>query len=319
MQIVLCAISLYSINSGTNNRIANGAGKGAVYGVIFICTLTLLELFTNLPVSFDRLFIGFSKKPNTGRMEIFACLLFLALAIILLKLRSTGSHIVVQILLPIVFFVAVFITFNYISGLDYLGSIPFAVNTALTTSLGIMFLCVGIFFSRPLQNLKFSYERKIASYFAVAILLLGIVFFSISANNQKLLQSTRMVDRTNQVLLKTNVILTEAQDIETGARGFIITSVDAFLEPYHRSSQNIIQSIDSLRQLTAEVPAQQVRIDSLLSLAKQNILLRSRLIEMKRAGLEADLLTIMAIGAEKKLMDQMRGLIRKYSLRNNFG
>ncbi|RYY27255.1 MAG: PAS domain S-box protein, partial [Chitinophagaceae bacterium] len=310
LSLILCAISLYSVNTLPGSRFDRTIGKGAAYGVIVICALSIIELVTNIPVSPDRLFIGFSKRSYAGTMEIFASLLFLLLAIVLIKLRRTGSHILVQVLLPVVFFPAVFITFNYISGLDYLGSIPFAVTTALTTSLGIMLVCVGIFFSRPLQNLSFSYERKIAAYFAVAILLLGIVFFSISANNQKLLQSSKMVDRTSKVLLKTNVILTEAQDIETGARGFIITSDEQFLEPYHRSSVSIIYSIDTLRALTAEAPVQQVLVDTLLSLAKQNIVLRGRLIEMKRAGLEGQLLTIMAIGAEKKLMDNMRQVIR---------
>ncbi len=309
LSMILCAVSLYATNNSRSSRYLGPIGKGAAYGVLLICTFTLFELVTNIPVNVDRLFLGFNKRPVSGRMEIFTCLMFLSLAIILLKLPSRGSQILVQVLLPLVFFVAVFITFNYISGLDYLGSIPFAITTALTTSLGIMLLCVGIFFSRPLQSLSFSYERKIVAYFAVAILLLGIVFFSISANNLKLIESAKMVDHTNQVLLITNVILVEAQDIETGARGFMLTNHEEFLEPFHRGSQTIIHSIEQLNKLTEGSPQQRMRVDSLLSLAKQNIELRSSLIEMKRAGMEAQLLTIITIGAEKKLMDQFRALI----------
>jgi len=307
--LIFSAIALYVFNRGENKKIFWRIGVVCAYAVVVIASLTLVEYITGIKLGIDQIIVNeIGAEANPGRIELFACMLFLTVGIILLKLKSAKQYILIQILLPIVFFVAVFITFNYISGLSYLESMPFAVNTALTTSLSIMALCIGIFYSGPLRQLKFSFERRIASYFGVAIMLLGIVFFSFSANNQKLIQSTK-TDHTKEVLFKTSSVFAEAQDIETAARGFLITSREEFLEPFNKSSVTILSIIADIKTLTSQSSEQKEKVDSLLSLAQQNIELRKTLVQYKREGFIEPIFSIMAIGAEKKLMDQLREVI----------
>ncbi|HTE27866.1 sensor histidine kinase [Flavitalea sp.] len=305
--LIFSAIALFVSNRQKKSKYVSIAGIACAYAVVVIASLTILEYITGIKVGIDQVIVNdLGGDANPGRIELSACLMFLIVGVMLIKLERSTSHILVQILLPLVFFVAVFITFNFISGLNYLESMPFAVNTALTTSLSIMALCIGIFYSSPLDYIKFSFEKKMAAYFAVTILLLGIVFFSFSANNQKLIASSKLIDHTKDVLLRASLVLNEAQDIENGARGFLITGREEFLEPYYKSSVSIFKNIGEVKRLTEGNANQQRRVDTLLSLATQNILLRKNLIDFKRGGFTQPLFATMLIGAEKKLMDRLR-------------
>jgi len=308
--LILSAIALYIFNREHSPPYFNIIGISAAYGVVVIAGLTLIEYITGIKLGIDQVIVNdLGNDANPGRIEIVACFLFLAIGIILIDLRNSKTFFITQIHLPLVFFVAVFITFNYISGLGYLESMPFAVDTALTTALSIMALCIGIFFSRPLRYLDFSYEKKIAGYFAVAILLLGIVFFSFSANNQKLLASNRMVDHTKELIFGTATVLNEAQDIEIGTRGFLITGLEEFLEPFHRSVASTLHSVSRVRSLTRSNPEQQIRADTLEKLVKQNIALHQRLIDLKRTGYIEPMISTMLITAEKELMENLKNTV----------
>jgi PAS domain S-box-containing protein len=305
--LIFSAIALFVSDRQNKSKYVSRAGTACACAVLIIASLTILEYITGIKLGFDQVIINdLGGDANPGRIELSACLMFLIVGLILLKLEQSTSLILVQILLPLVFFVAVFITFNYISGLSYLESMPFAVNTALTTSLSIMALSIGIFNSRPLSGIQFSFEKKMAAYFGVTILLLGIVFFSFSANNQKLIASSKLIDHTKDVLLRTSMVLNEAQDVENGARGFLITGREDFLEPYNKGAVNIFKNIEEVKRLTKSNADQQRRVDTLLSLAKQNILLRKSLIDFKKGGFIQPLYATVLIGAEKKLMDRLR-------------
>src|SRR5688572_15166798 len=240
--LIFSAIALYISNRSKKTKFLSKVGIACAYAILIIASLTLLEYITGIKIGIDQVIVNdVGGDAHPGRIELVACLMFLTVGIMLIKLERSTSRLLVQILLPLVFFVAVFITFNYISGLSYLESMPFAVNIALTTSLSLMALCVGIFYSRPLRDIRFSFEKKMAAYFAVTILLLGIVFFSFSANNEKLIASSELTGHTKNVLLKTSLVLNEAQDIENATRGFLITGREEFLEPYKKSSVDIFK------------------------------------------------------------------------------
>jgi PAS domain S-box-containing protein len=308
--LILSAIALYVVNRKESPEWLVKTGGGCASAVTIIASLTLIEYMTGVKLGIDQVFVkDMRDEVYPGRIELFACLLFLMIGIILIFLKRSKQHLLTQVLLPLVFFLSVFITFNYISGLGYLESMPFAINTALTSALSIIALCVGIFYSRPLRTLKFSFEKRIASYFAVAILLLGIVFFSFAANNQQLIRSTNLIAHTKDVLFQSALVLNAAQDIETGTRGFLITGREEFLEPFNNGVDSINGKIAEVKRLTENDAAQQRRTDTLSRLVQQNVLLRKKLIEFKRADYNEPIVATMTIGAEKKLMDSIRAMI----------
>ena len=71
------------------------------------------------------------------------------------------------------------------------------------------------------------------------IVILSLITFAIVAtigwlsykSRLNLVESEEWIGHTNQIINQSNNILSLAKDIETAARGFVITSDSAFLEP----------------------------------------------------------------------------------------
>src|SRR6266852_8360806 len=106
-----------------------------------------------------------------------------------------------------------------------------------------------------------TFGRKIAAGFALAFLMLagiGVVAYrSIGA----LTSTSRLVTHTHQVLEHIAEVLSLLKDAETGQRGYVITGDEAFLEPYQAGTSNVHTVVKELRDLTADNPNQQKRID----------------------------------------------------------
>ncbi len=53
------------------------------------------------------------------------------------------------------------------------------------------------------------------------------------------------------------------KDAETGQRGYLITGVDAYLDPYTAATGDANRELKSVRELTSDNPNQQARLDKL--------------------------------------------------------
>ena len=94
--------------------------------------------------------------------------------------------------------------------------------------------------------------------------LLGAVAFV--AVISYLLSAMQWVEHTDRVIGNANETLKLSIDMETGMRGFLITGDERFLDPYEVAKPRIFASLDSLRDLVADNPAQVDRIDRLSAL-----------------------------------------------------
>ncbi|MGV2833309.1 response regulator [Pseudomonas shirazensis] len=94
--------------------------------------------------------------------------------------------------------------------------------------------------------------------------LLGAVAFV--AVISYLLSAMQWVEHTDRVIGNANETLKLSIDMETGMRGFLITGDERFLDPYEVAKPRIFASLDSLRELVADNPAQVDRIDRLSAL-----------------------------------------------------
>src|ERR1700709_1351510 len=105
-----------------------------------------------------------------------------------------------------------------------------------------------------------AFGKRIAVGFALAFALLlvigGVSYRSISA----LTDNSYWVAHTHEVLEHVTAALAAIKDIEAGARGFVITGDEAFLEPFRAGMQNLPRAMKDLRTLTADNPVQQKRM-----------------------------------------------------------
>ncbi|WP_437290009.1 methyl-accepting chemotaxis protein [Sorangium sp. So ce406] len=122
---------------------------------------------------------------------------------------------------------------------------------------------------------------------------------------------------TYEVMLATSEIMESLLDTETGERGFIITGVESFLEPYRSGRDRFEQSMSRARELTRDNPRQQARLDKVdklqdewLSSVLEPIIQQRRSADDLKAPVDRAAEEIRK-GREKGLMDQMRATLKE--------
>ena len=79
----------------------------------------------------------------------------------------------------------------------------------------------------------------------------------------------RWVAHTYQVIASLRQVLVDAQDAETGQRGFILTQQPSFLAPYKTATGRVDRDLTRFKQLTADNPDQQHRAEALSTLVRE--------------------------------------------------
>src|SRR6266851_5828625 len=132
-----------------------------------------------------------------------------------------------------------------------------------------------------------TFGRKIAAGFTLAFLLLlgigGVSYRSISV----LTGTSQLVTHTHQVLEHVAEVFSLLKDAETGQRGYVITGDETFLEPYQTGTSSVHTVVKELRELTADNPNQQKRIDEAEPLIAAKLAELKQTIDVRRkANLE---------------------------------
>ena len=154
-----------------------------------------------------------------------------------------------------------------------------------------------------------TFGRKIAAGFALAFLLLaiigGVAYRSISV----LANTSQLVTHTHQVLEHIAEVLSLVKDAETGQRGYIITGDEAFLEPYQAGTSGVHAVVKELRELTADNPNQQKRIDEAEPQMAAKLAELKQTIDLRRKGSVEETTKIVRSGEGKRDMDNLRAVL----------
>jgi methyl-accepting chemotaxis protein len=148
---------------------------------------------------------------------------------------------------------------------------------------------------------------------AVGFSLVGAVLLVIAAvsyrNTSTLLENAGWVAHTLEVRTGLTDLRSELKDAETGQRGYLITGVDDYLEPYQGALKVIAGTMNNLRKLTADNPHQQHRLDIVSSLIDSKLAELKQTIDLRRTqGLDAATKIILN-NTGKAFMDQIRDVI----------
>ena len=156
---------------------------------------------------------------------------------------------------------------------------------------------------------KISLGRQLVAVLSV-ILLIQIAISILSYRS--IIQLNLDIDwvmHTEEVQHNMHELLSSVKDAETGQRGFVITGHDSYLEPYNNALRDIDVILRDLRELTADNPNQQERLDRLEPLIGEKLTELKATIDARRSdGFEAAQ-TIVNTDAGKQTMDEIRDLI----------
>src|SRR6185503_16367588 len=123
-------------------------------------------------------------------------------------------------------------------------------------------------------------------------------------------ESFEEVTHTSRVLLEQQKLLASLLDVETAARGYAITGNPSFLTPFEAASTAVPQSISRLRRMMSDHPAQQTRLDTLESVANDQVRFNQQIITQRKT-LGFQMASRMIETEQAKLvMDHARTLTR---------
>jgi PAS domain S-box-containing protein len=158
---------------------------------------------------------------------------------------------------------------------------------------------------------KSAMRGKLQLAFGSAILVLlvmGAIAFRTAAVAG---ESDRWVRHTHEVLESIADLLSTMQNLESSARGFILTGRESYLETYHASVVHSQLQVTLIRNLTQDNPVQQRQIPILEDLAAQKIQLAERVIAVRRAGGLQPAVDATLSGGGQQIMDAYREVIRE--------
>ncbi|WP_320822828.1 methyl-accepting chemotaxis protein [Reinekea sp.] len=165
-----------------------------------------------------------------------------------------------------------------------------------------------------------SLSRKLIFGFSIPIISMLLIALVVYKNTESLLSANAWVNHTHEVIGEANLIMAAVVDMETGMRGFLVTGVDAFLEPYKSGEVSFNRKIAQLKTTVSDNPPQVrtlVKVEALFATWKRDaadpgIALR------RTTNLTSDpasLLKVVAFaqaGKGKASMDGIRGLVADF-------
>ncbi|HEY0465344.1 MAG TPA: CHASE3 domain-containing protein, partial [Polyangiaceae bacterium] len=159
------------------------------------------------------------------------------------------------------------------------------------------------------MQINWTFGRKLALGFAVAVLMLLVIGLSGYRSTEHLIENDRWVSHTHEVRTRLADLISFLKDAETGQRGFVITGDDAFLEPYRGSLPEIAKITADLRTLTADNEVQQRRLTALQPLIDGKLAELKKTVDLRRTQGFEPTMKIVSAGEGKALMDQIRQLV----------
>ncbi len=106
---------------------------------------------------------------------------------------------------------------------------------------------------------KLTFKSRIIMGCSSLLVLMAIVSSIVFFNVKSLLDATKWVNHTHDVIAHTNLLAKCMVDMETGQRGFMLTGTDNFLEPFHGGLAKFNTAIKESKDLVSDNPAQVTR------------------------------------------------------------
>jgi PAS domain S-box-containing protein len=157
--------------------------------------------------------------------------------------------------------------------------------------------------------MKWSLEQKTNIGFGLVLLLVFGIGMAVYLSAQQLIDSSRQVHHTLNVLGELRLTFSTIVNAETAQRGYVITGDVNYLEPYNTATANLDGYLDHLRTLTIDNPTQQQTLDTLAPLIEERFSSMAQVIETRHAqGFEVAQ-QIIVTGEGQNTMDEIRRLI----------
>src|SRR5882762_2476765 len=149
-------------------------------------------------------------------------------------------------------------------------------------------------------------NKKILSGFIICSMVMFVVAIISFRNSEKFIDTNQWVNHTHEVLYELDQISGSAVDAETGARGFVITGEENYLEPYNTSRATLAEHVNKATALTKDNPAQQRNIEGIQKLITAHLGHLETCIQLRKVKDFENAKALVATGEGKRILDEIR-------------
>jgi len=154
--------------------------------------------------------------------------------------------------------------------------------------------------------MKFILGKKTTFFYILSVFILTTVLFVFYVNSQKESASSARMMHAQKIIGKSQDVLLDALNVETGFRGFLLSRDESFLEPFNAGQANIYKNIDTLISLTKDNPNYQNEVAILKKVSEERITYTQKHIEEHKQNTLSDRQKIAIIEEGKSLTNKIR-------------
>lgn len=138
------------------------------------------------------------------------------------------------------------------------------------------------------SSILHSFEKRLLAVFLVIILSTLAALYFFNRNNNSIIDTSFWVQHSKDVLENTEKVRYCIKEIENESRTFVITGKAEVADSFYAVIPKTKRLIQALKELTADNPYQQVRLDSLMQLSEKRVKFAGLLVDTrKKEGFEA--------------------------------
>jgi signal transduction histidine kinase len=149
-----------------------------------------------------------------------------------------------------------------------------------------------------------AFRRIVRRGFLLPIVVMAVGSFLLAGIISHLLTVTNWVDRTDRVIAQAQLCQRLLVDMESGVRGYQITSGEPLLEPFHKSRRQLSIELNKLAGQVADNPEELQRVIGARAALTNWLIYADQTIERKRVGDDVEDLGMNVHGQE--LMDAVQ-------------
>jgi methyl-accepting chemotaxis protein len=157
--------------------------------------------------------------------------------------------------------------------------------------------------------MKWNVGTKISAAFGVTLAIFVIVGAVSYRSVTEQSEAAALVSHSHEVENQISQLLSNLQDAETGQRGYVITGVDSYLEPYRTGSTQAGENRKQLLKLVADNPRQEARVAALAPLIDAKLSELQQTVDLRRTHDFAAAQSVVLTDRGKKAMDDIRALL----------
>ena len=156
-----------------------------------------------------------------------------------------------------------------------------------------------------------TFKRNLLYGLGLSLSLLFVSSFASYFSITSLIENSKMVRNSNQIIKDLDTVFSLMKDAETGQRGYLLTRDQVFLDPYIKAKEKIAGSINNLSNKFSNTGEQSKNFERLTASIEQRLAILEQNLKIQK---EKNTVTTEQLLAGKKHMDNIRLTVEKMQI-----